>query len=105
MTDGNGKASAYAKAARGALTAAITGVAGYLADWRNLLGHAALGAALLAAAIWVPVPPPFKLAAIAALIAFNIWRSRLARPKSQKGAKASAGPALDSGRETTEEPA
>ena len=52
------------------------GLKGYLKDWRNLLGHALLGIVFVVLAIWVPINIWFKLAIIACLIAFNIFRMR-----------------------------
>jgi len=58
------------------ITSIFRGLKAYLCNWRNLLGHALLGAAFLAAAIWVPIPLWIKLIIIACLIAFNIIRMR-----------------------------
>ena len=58
------------------MTSIFRGLKVYLCNWRNLLGHALLGAAFLAAAIWVPISLWIKLAIIACLIAFNIIRMR-----------------------------
>jgi diacylglycerol kinase len=52
------------------------GLKGYLKDWRNLLGHALLGIVFVVLAIWVPINIWVKLAIIACLIAFNIFRMR-----------------------------
>lgn len=48
----------------------------YLKDWRNLLGHALLGIVLLVLAIWAPINIWIKLALMAYLIVFNIFRMR-----------------------------
>lgn len=102
--DAGNKARAFVRAAGWALKAALKGLAGYLADWRNLLGHASLGIILLAAAIWVPVPPLAKLAFVAALVAFNIARGRRARAKRAGGPKPIPGAAPGSDPEGLEEP-
>ena len=52
------------------------GLAAYLSDWKNLLGHTLVGLGFLAAAIWVPVPVLAKLAVIAVLVVFNLSRGR-----------------------------
>lgn len=57
------------------------GLKAYLTDWKNLLGHALLGLAFVAAAIWVPVPVWLKIVIIACLVALNVLRMRLKAKK------------------------
>ena len=70
------------------ITAIFLGLKAYLCNWRNLLGHALLGAAFLAAAIWVPIPLWIKLVIIACLIVFNIVRMRRAAQRKSAVAEA-----------------
>ncbi len=52
----------------------LGGILSYLKDWKNLLGHSLLGIILLVLAIWAPINIWIKLAGMACLIVFNVFR-------------------------------
>ena len=60
------------------------GLKAYLTDWKNLLGHSLLGVGFLVLAIWAPINGWVKLAVVACLIGFNIWRMKRKKNVSPK---------------------
>jgi len=60
------------------------GLAAYLTDWKNLLGHALLGCLLLVIAIIAPVDIWVKLVLIICLVTLNIIRMRWTKARKSK---------------------
>lgn len=54
----------------------------YLKDWRNLLTHSLIGVGLVAAALFIPVKPIYRIIGFCAVIAFNIVRMRLSKKQA-----------------------
>jgi diacylglycerol kinase len=52
----------------------INGIWNYLKDWKNLLVHALIGMAILAAAVFIPVTPVYRILILLAVIGFNLIR-------------------------------
>lgn len=52
----------------------INGIWNYLKDWKNLLVHALIGMAILAAAFFIPVKPVYRILILLAVIGFNLIR-------------------------------
>ncbi len=60
----------------------------YLKDWKNLLTHGLIGAAILCAALFLPIKPFSRILILVVVIAFNLVRMRLDRKR--KAARTSA---------------
>lgn len=54
----------------------------YLKDWKNLLAHTLIGVAILAAALFIPVKPVYRIIILAAVVTFNIIRMRVSKNKT-----------------------
>jgi uncharacterized membrane protein len=52
----------------------ITSVWKYLKDWKNLLTHGIIGIAILAAALFIPVAPVYRVLILVVVIAVNLIR-------------------------------
>lgn len=61
----------------------LEGLVDYLKDWRNLLGHALLGVAILAFAALMPVPTWARILLFFALVGLNLLRERFKHRSSE----------------------
>jgi small-conductance mechanosensitive channel len=49
----------------------------YLKDWKNLLGHALVGVAIILVAAYMPIPWWGRILVLIAIILFNIFREKI----------------------------
>ena len=61
----------------------LSALAAYLKDWKNLVVHALIGAALLLFALKAPLPGWVRILVLAAVVAFNIARGRLEKSRKK----------------------
>ena len=55
----------------------FTAIWNYLKDWKNLLGHALVGVAIILVAAFMPVPWWGRVLILIAIILFNIFREKI----------------------------
>ena len=60
----------------------IKAIHNYLSDWKNLLVHTLTGIAMLLIIFVIPLPSYVRIIVFLAVVAFNIYRGKKAKPKA-----------------------